>query len=109
MMPSISFRTVLLNFTLYSTLFCQSATIPLYRLFEREITNNKVYSNNFKDVTLNVQYQAPSGRIYDFFGFYDGDGKGNSGGNIWKIRFIPDEPGEWTYVYDWSDGTKGGK
>ncbi|MBN2000648.1 hypothetical protein JW935_24075, partial [candidate division KSB1 bacterium] len=28
---------------------------------------------------------------------------------IWKIRFIPDEPGEWTYVYDWSDGTKGGK
>lgn len=102
-------RAIVFNFLLFGTLFGQMTTVPLYRVFELEITNNNVYSNNFKDVTLNVQYQAPSGRLYNFYGFYNGDGKGNSTGNIWKIRFMPNELGTWTYVYNWSDGTKGRK
>jgi hypothetical protein len=101
-------RSIILNIVLCGALFGQTTTIPLYRVFERELSNTRVYSNNFKDVTLNVQYQAPSGKLYKFYGFYDGDGMGSSMGNIWKIRFMPDEPGTWTYVYDWSDGTKGG-
>ena len=70
-------RSIILNILLCGTLFSQTTQIPLYRVFECEITNEKAYNNKFKDVTLNVQYQAPSGRLYNFYGFYDGDGKGN--------------------------------
>ncbi|WP_114782783.1 DUF5060 domain-containing protein [Botryobacter ruber] len=82
-----------------------------YRLFEAALINNKNYNNKFTDVELLVQYQAPSGRLVDFRGFYDGDGKGAgniTSGNVWKMRFMPDEPGTWRYVYRWTDGTKGG-
>lgn len=84
------------------------ATTPVYQVFEYEIINKTNYSNKFTDVTLKVQYQSPSGKVFNFWGFYDGDGKGNINGDVWKIRFMPDETGEWNYIYTWSDGTKGG-
>jgi len=101
-------RVIIFNIVLIVTLFAQTATVPLYRVFEHEVTNDKDYMNNFTDVTLNVQYQAPSGRLYNFLGFYNGNGKGDSEGNVWKMRFMPDEMGNWTYVYTWSDRTAGG-
>ncbi|HKJ42409.1 MAG TPA: DUF5060 domain-containing protein, partial [Sunxiuqinia sp.] len=47
----------------------------------------------------------------NFSGFYDGDGQGGGDaqhGDVWKMRFMPNEVGTWKYVYWWSDGTKGG-
>nr|MDA3880626.1 pectate lyase [Prolixibacteraceae bacterium] len=85
--------------------------VGLYRVFETTIVNKRPYENRFTDVELLVQYQSPSGKIVDFIGFYDGnaDGSGSfSEGNSWKMRFMPDEPGVWKYVYSWSDGTVGG-
>lgn len=93
-------------------LVAQTSRVGLYRLFEASVVNNKPYKNKFTDVELLVQYQAPSGRLVNFRGFFDGDGKGAGNfktGNVWKIRFMPDEVGTWQYVYRWSDGTKGGK
>lgn len=101
-------RANILNVLLLGVVSDITAAIPLYRVFEHKVVNNNSYVNKFTDVTLNVQYQTPSGRLYNFFGFYDGNGIGGSEGNIWKIRFMPDETGEWSYVYRWSDGTKGG-
>ncbi len=83
--------------------------VGLYRLFETEITNSKKYDNPFTAVTLEVQFQAPSGRLIEFWGFFDGDGQGGAEGNTWKIRYMPDEIGTWNYVYRWSDGSEGGK
>ncbi len=85
----------------------QSA-VPLYRMFETPVVNSRNYDNPFTEVQLDVQFQAPSGRIIDFFGFFDGDGKGKRKGNVWKVRFMPDETGTWKYVYSWSDGNEGG-
>lgn len=82
-------------------------TVPLYRVYERSITNAKSYPNKFTDVTLNVEYAAPSGRRIAFWGFYDGDGNGGQDGSVWKMRFMPDEPGVWNYSFTWSDGTAG--
>lgn len=90
--------------------FCSGVqTVALYKVFETSVTNSKPYSNKLADVTLNIQYQAPSGKLYNFYGFYDGDGKGGNQGSVWKMRFMPNELGEWKYVYTWSDGSKGGK
>jgi len=85
--------------------------IGRYRVFETPVENDKLYGNKFNDVELRAQYTAPSGRRIDFIGFFDGDGNGGGDaatGNVWKLRFMPDELGEWQYRWSWSDGTVGG-
>lgn len=86
-------------------------SVSLYRLFETSVTNATSYDNKFTDVELLVQYQAPSGKLINFRGFFDGDGQGSGDahhGDVWKMRFMPNEVGSWKYVYWWTDGAKGG-
>jgi hypothetical protein len=86
-----------------------AGTVPLYRIYERSITNSGSYGNKFTDVELTAHYTSPSGREITLPGFYDGDGRGGQHGDVWKIRFMPDELGQWRYRYEWSDGTPGGE
>jgi hypothetical protein len=81
----------------------------LYDIFEISVTNNKPYSNpfNFDDIELEATFIAPSGGQIKYFGFYDGDGFGHNTGNTWKIRFSPNELGEWKFSYRWTDGSPG--
>ncbi len=86
-------------------------SVGLYRVFETCVQNDTPYQNKFADVHLRATYTAPSGKTVTFEGFFDGDGRGGgdrASGNVWKLRFMPDELGIWTYVYQWSDGTPGG-
>lgn len=80
--------------------------VPLFRVFEKQVTNDKSYSNKFDGVTLETTFTSPSGNKYDFWGFYDGAG-GNTG-NVWKLRFMPDEVGTWSYTWSFSDRSKFG-
>lgn len=87
-------------------------TVGLYRVFEKSLINDGDYDNRFTDVELLVDYTAPSGKTWAFRGFFDGDGQGGgdlASGNVWKMRFMPDEPGTWSYRWRWSDGTTGGE
>ena len=81
--------------------------VGLYDLFEAQVINSNNYNNPFTDVELNAVFTSPTGRIINFFGFYDGDGNGGQNGNIWKQRFMPDEEGTWTYTLTFSDGSPG--
>ncbi len=92
-------------------LAAQCSDVGLYRVFERPLCNDKAYTNKFADVELTVTYTAPSGKTVDFWGFFDGDGQGGGDldtGNVWKLRFMPNELGTWKYRWFWSDGTEGG-
>jgi len=94
------------------TLNAQTPEVSLYKVFERSVENTKAYSNKFIDVDLKCSYTSPSGKKIDFIGFFDGDGKGGgdkSSGNVWKVRFMPDELGTWQYQWSWSDETPGGQ
>jgi len=51
--------------------------------------------NSFLDYRLTVRFVAPSGRVYDVPGYFDGDGQGGGAGDQWVARFAADEPGEW--------------
>jgi hypothetical protein len=86
------------------------AQVGLYDVFEYRVTNSKTYSNpfDFNVIELQAIFTSPSKRQVSFFGFYDGDGSGGQTGNVWKLRFMPDEIGKWTYTYIWTDGTPGG-
>lgn len=68
--------------------------------FEQSITNAKSYRDPYNDATLKVTYTRPDGNTIDFWGFYDG-------GTAWKIRFMPDQLGTWSYTARFSDNTPG--
>jgi hypothetical protein len=84
--------------------------VPLYGVFERQVTNAKGYSDpfDFQVVELRSTFTAPSGKTVSFFGFHNGNGKGSQTGNVWAFRFMPDEVGRWRYSYSWTDRTAGG-
>lgn len=97
-------------FCLVSTsLLASGAQIPLYGLFETTINNSKSYNNPFTNVELNAKFTSPTGRVVNFFGFYDGNGNGGQTGKVWKQRFMPDEVGTWRYDLKFSDGSPGKK
>jgi hypothetical protein len=86
------------------------AQVGLYDVWESRLVNPTSYANPFDFTVIELQatFTAPSGRRVNFFGFYDGDGNGGQTGNVWKLRFMPDELGAWNYVHTWTDGTPGG-
>ncbi|RMF86469.1 MAG: DUF5060 domain-containing protein [Planctomycetota bacterium] len=52
-----------------------------------------------RDVELSAVFRhAISGREIRVWGFWDGDGRGGETGNVFKVRFCPDEPGLWRVV-----------
>jgi hypothetical protein len=68
--------------------------------FEVSVKNPRRYTDPYRDVSLDATYTRPDGSHIDFAGFYDG-------GNTWKIRFMPDQVGTWTYETAFSDGAPG--
>lgn len=86
-------------------------TTALYGVWELTVENPGAYENpyDFREIELTAVFTSPSGEETSFFGFHDGDGTGGAEGDVWRLRFMPDEPGRWTYRYDWSDGAPGGE
>jgi hypothetical protein len=83
------------------------ATVPLWGRFETRLRNAKPYANPFRDVVLEATFTSPKGRTVRFFGFHDGDGDSGQRGDVWKLRFMPDEVGAWLFTCMFSDGTPG--
>lgn len=65
-----------------------SAAIEQWGLFELSLPGPST-GNPFKDVTLTARFTLEH-RTVQVTGFYDGDG-------AYRIRFMPDAPGHWTY------------
>ena len=63
--------------------------VERWGVYELTLTGPET-GNPFVDVELTAEF-AQNGRVFAPHGFYDGDG-------VYKIRFMPDEIGEWTYV-----------
>jgi len=62
--------------------------------------------NPFLDYRFEVTFTSPAGKSYKVPGFFDGDGTGKGSGNIWKIRFAPDQGGSWNYLISFKQGTE---
>ena len=83
--------------------------IPLWGFFEAPFINDSSrYQNPFVDTELQATFLSPSSKTYNFFGFYDGDGKGGQAGNVWKLRFMCLEMGIWSWSAVFIDGAPGG-
>ena len=98
-------------FALTINLSAAAADVPLYGLFETNIDYQDLkgtahsYVDPFYGIGLQATFTSPSGNQVSWWGFYDGDGAGGQTGNVWKIRFMPDELGAWTFSWTFSDGS----
>jgi len=77
-----------------------TSAVGKWERFEAVVENAKEYADPYTDVMLEAVYTKPDGSVVNFWGFYDG-------GATWRIRFMPDQIGEWKYEAKFSDGAPG--
>ena len=63
--------------------------VAQWTVFETEFKAALDYKNSVQDVEVAVDFTSPSGRQVMVLAFWDG-------GTSWKVRFYPDERGNWT-------------
>jgi len=68
---------------------------------EVTLRSERAYNNPFADVTVRGRFRSQTKEI-TVDGFYDGDG-------TWRIRFMPESTGTWTFTAVSSDTAPGGK
>lgn len=73
-------------------------TIVQWQPFELELIVPITATPNekYRQVTLTATFHGPAGATFAVSGFWDG-------GNVWRVRFAPPKPGEWSYTLDVSD------
>jgi hypothetical protein len=73
--------------------------VPRWGLHDFTLTGRAHVENPFRDASLVGEFTSPSGRQAMVEGFYDPDGTSDSRGGPgrWRLRFAPDEEGEWRY------------
>ncbi len=92
----------MLLFLFVSTCFSSDRTVSLRHVFQADLHSEKSYTNPLYDVEyIRCVFTSPSGRKTQRNGFWDGD-------TDWKVRFSPDETGQWDYMTECSDTTDTG-
>lgn len=94
---------LLLLFVLVQTVsFGQAQTVNIWNKLELDFTSSKAYGNPLQDIKeFQVLFQSPTGIVKRINGFWDGD-------KNWKVRFMPDEIGTWSYESQCSDEKNSG-
>ncbi|MGC9327054.1 MAG: DUF4038 domain-containing protein [Candidatus Hinthialibacter sp.] len=75
--------------------------VEQWKIFEAAFTSSSDYDNPVQDVSVNVEFTAPSGHRSVFHAFWNG-------GREWLIRFSPNETGRWRYKTVCSDADNAG-
>jgi len=75
-----------------------SPSVAQQDLLELSFRHDGVYSNPFRDVSLDAVFHGPDGTAYRMEGFYWGK-------QIWRIRFRPAVAGVWRYRYSFRGGS----
>jgi hypothetical protein len=69
---------------------------PKWSRFEQSFKSDILYSNALQEATLTVLFTSPLGETNLVYGFWDGE-------KTWRVRFLPCQPGRWTYKTTCSD------
>jgi len=72
-----------------------------WRIFETTFTSSKSYENPVQEVKVRVKFISPQKNERTLLAFWNG-------ANAWRVRFSPDEIGEWTYETACSDPSNQG-
>ncbi|MCK6578401.1 MAG: DUF5060 domain-containing protein [Anaerolineae bacterium] len=82
-----------------------SAEVGRFEKFEVQITLDAQFDNPYdpQEIRLDAEFTAPSGRVISVAGFYyeefsyNGGSVAPSGESSWRVRFTPQEVGEYRY------------
>jgi hypothetical protein len=74
---------------------------PKWHKFEAKFESSTNYSNPLQEICLTVKFTSPSGKEQIVDGFWDG-------GLTWRVRFMPNEEGQWLYSTICSDKANSG-
>jgi hypothetical protein len=72
------------------------STVHRWGRWEGAFESEREYDNPVQVVALRVDLTTPSGTRHTTAGFWDG-------GRVWRVRFCPDELGEWRFTTTCSD------
>ena len=75
--------------------------IPQWAVFEEAFESDRARGNPPAEAGVTVTFTAPSGRERRVDAFWDG-------GRTWRMRFCPDETGEWSWRSECSDASDSG-
>ena len=64
--------------------------VSQWQVIELEFVSTGIYNNPLIDITATVNFFSPSGRNLPVGSFWDG-------GQVWRVRFSPDEVGQWSW------------
>lgn len=70
-------------------------TIKCWQRYEKSFIIEKKIKNPIRDIRLQTSFNAPDGSSRRVEGFWDG-------GNLWRVRFTPDQVGGWSYSAEFS-------
>ena len=94
-----SLGTLLLLKGVFVLGYSQSVEVPVYEVHELTFQGSDYQATDAPaaDVDFSTVWRHESGSpTYTVYGFYDGDGRGNIVGNVFKVRFCPTKSGRWT-------------
>ncbi len=75
--------------------------VPKWHRFDYALKSSIVYTNPLQSATLTARFVGPLGDVHTVLGFWDGD-------RTWRVRFAPDQPGEWHFETTCSDAANSG-
>ena len=75
--------------------------VAKWERFERAFESACSYPNPVQNASLEVAFRSPSGAVHKVAGFWDG-------GRTWRVRFAPNEVGNWSYSTACSDAANPG-
>ncbi len=96
----IALAAVYLSFTAASVSLA-AADVPKWQRFEARFDSSANYGNPPQEAQLTAVFTSPKGEPRKVYGFWDG-------AKIWRVRFMPDETGRWTYKTICSDARNKG-
>ena len=107
MRASPRYFSLSVSIALLLVLCCASRTlaelqrVAQWGLQEISLQSTLAHANPFTDVELHCRF-ASGNRQVEVYGFYDGN-------QTWKVRFMPEQQGEWTYTTLSNDPQLSGK
>jgi hypothetical protein len=78
-----------------------AAAVDRYGVYETSLSSARAYSNPSMDDEVKFEFVSPSGRRTSVDAFWDG-------GDVWRVRFSPDETGRWRWTSACSDKSNSG-
>src|SRR5437667_4709596 len=75
--------------------------VPKWERFEETLQSSVDYRNPVQEASLTATFTSPKGGTRKVHGFWDG-------AKTWRVRFMPNETGRWTYTTSCSDPKNAG-